>query len=90
MIARCSADYFKKHLYADRSIKVCERWRESFMAFYEDMGPRPKGKTLDRIDPDRDYEPGNCRWATHKEQVHNQRWIGNQYGKWRIGGGKAS
>jgi hypothetical protein len=78
MIQRCEdPKYIEWYLYGGRGIKVCDRWRGSFQAFLEDMGPRPNGKTLDRW-PNKDggYEPRNCRWATPKEQSANsRRWV---------------
>lgn len=67
------------HWYGERGVGVCQRWREGvdgltgFLCFMADMGPRPDGLTLDRINPFGDYGPDNCRWATWLEQAANKR-----------------
>ncbi len=74
MIQRChNANHDNFHSYGGRGITVCDRWRQSFSNFLNDVGKRPTGKTLDRYpDKNGNYEPGNVRWATPKEQAHNR------------------
>ena len=65
-----SPDY---HRYGGRGVSVCDRWVNSFDNFLSDMGLRPDGKTLDRLDVNGNYTPENCRWATQEEQNQNKR-----------------
>lgn len=74
MIRRCEDTRCDKYAYyGGRGISVCSEWRHDFSAFFSAMGPRPIGHTLDRINPDGNYEPANCRWATWETQHLNKR-----------------
>lgn len=74
MIQRCYDESCSSYsAYGGRGISVCDEWRESFQAFYDDMGKKPKGMSLDRIDPLKGYCKENCRWATASNQAHNKR-----------------
>lgn len=74
MNARCydsRTNGFKN--YGGRGIVVCDRWRNSYFAFLKDMGIRPNGAVIDRIDPNGNYEPCNCRWSDRVTSIRNKR-----------------
>jgi hypothetical protein len=76
MIQRCTySEGISWQNYGGRGIRICQRWqgKHGFENFYTDMGPRPEGTSLDRIDVDGNYAPGNCRWATAEVQANNRR-----------------
>lgn len=73
MLDRCKNPNNRAYAnYGGRGIQVCDRWND-FVTFYTDMGHRPDGYQIDRIDNDGNYEPGNCRWSTPKQQQNNKR-----------------
>ena len=81
MLTRCYKAHVREYPnYGGRGIRVCDEWRKSFESFYAHVGPRPSLKySIDRIDNDGHYEPGNVRWATRSQQNSNtRRWSKNK------------
>lgn len=71
---RCYNSRDKRYAeWGGRGIRMCDEWRNDYTAFVRDMGRCPPGRSLDRINNDGHYEPGNCRWATPLQQTHNRR-----------------
>lgn len=85
MIYRCTNPGHQRYQdYGGRGISVCERWQESFWNFVEDLGPRPEGRrngrslwSLERLNNDGNYEPGNVAWGTYVKQANNKRGFGD-------------
>ncbi len=76
MIQRCTNPNSRKYeMYGGRGIMVCDEWKKSFEQFYKDMGPRPQGTSIDRIDSNKGYFKSNCKWSNLREQLINVRWF---------------
>jgi hypothetical protein len=73
MIQRCTnVNHVAFHNYGGRGITICPEWRNDFMSFFKDMGARPEGKSIDRIDNEKGYFKDNCKWSTEVEQKNNR------------------
>lgn len=85
MVYRCKRESHPRYKdYGARGISVCPQWEEDFWVFVEDMGPRPEGKrngrslySLERVDNNGNYEPGNVVWGTYHQQANNKRGFGH-------------
>jgi len=84
MIGRCTNPSYPGYIkYGARGVTVCDRWRfgengkTGWLCFFEDMGPKPTGHSIDRINNEQGYTPENCRWATQQQQIENRRPYGS-------------
>jgi len=88
MLKRCAVNSADKKYYYDRGIEVCERWKESFDNFLEDMKLCPENRSLDRIDNKKGYSKDNCRWASENVQKWNRDWGPYKGVSWFANGSK--
>lgn len=91
MIGRCTNPSYPNYIkYGARGVTVCDRWRlgengkTGWLCFFEDMGPKPTGHSIDRIDNEKGYTPENCRWATQQQQTENRRPYGSVRDKFAV------
>jgi hypothetical protein len=92
MVGRCTNPTYPNYArYGGSGIPVCDRWlrgdgqKSGWLCFFQDMGPKPTGHSIDRLDPEKGYSPDNCRWATQAQQIASRRPWGSVNGKKPVG-----